>query len=171
VLEWLHRTLLATPDSVYCSAIHGALRLNKHTGVSVEFANAGHPRPIHISGGQVTVVEGAGAIAGALSDFDEPPSVSLLLVPGDVLIMYTDGLLESPAPRLATEDLVAHLRRAVSAGGEVMDVIDDLIAAGQEPGNDDSDDTAVLVLSVDEVGSLVTGSPGPGRSGTPTASH
>jgi len=156
VLEWLHRTLSATPDSVYCSAIHGALRLNKDTGVSVEFANAGHPRPIHISGGRVTVVEGAGAIAGALSDFNEPPSVSLILAPGDVLIMYTDGLLESPSPRLTTDDLVAQLSRAVSAGGEVMDVIDDLIAAGQEPGSDDSDDTAVLAFRADEIRSTTT---------------
>ena len=37
-----------------------------------------------------------------------------------------------------------------------MDVIDDLIAAGQEPGNDDSDDTAVLVFRADEVRSTTT---------------
>lgn len=156
VLEWLHRTLLASPDSVYCSAIHGVLRLKKSAGVSVEFANAGHPRPIHITDGQIVVIDGAGAIAGALSDFDEPPTVALALAPGDVLILYTDGLLESPSPRLTTEDLVMRLRTALAAGREVMDVIDDLITAGQEPGNDQGDDTAVLVFHVDDVDSSMS---------------
>lgn len=150
VLAWLHRTLQATPDSVYCSAVHGSLRINKQSGISVEFANAGHPRPIHVSGGRVTVVEGAGSIAGALSEFVEPPSVALALAPGDTLILYTDGLLESTSPRLTTDDLVDELQPAAATQDGVMEVLDELMAKSRREDDVDRDDTAVLVFFVDD---------------------
>ena len=149
VLEWLHRTLLATDDSVYCSAIHGALRLDKHRGVSIDFANAGHPRPIHISGDRIEVLDRAGPIAGALTDFAEPPTVSLALAPGDFLVVYTDGLLESPSPRLSPDDLVERLAVAVRGGEDPMDVIDDLMASAADSADRHRDDTAVLVFHVE----------------------
>lgn len=149
VLEWLHRTLLATDDSVYCSAIHGMLRLNPPTGISIEFANAGHPRPILCSRGEAHVVEPAGSIAGALPEFGIPPTVVLQLAPGDHLVMYTDGLLDSPSPRLSDDDLVARLGTAVASGDDPMAIIDELIASADTSAQDHRDDTAVLVFQVD----------------------
>jgi PAS domain S-box-containing protein len=115
VLQWLHHTLRATEDSAYCSAIHGNIRLQPD-GVVVELANAGHPRPIHIHHGAVDVIETAGQVAGALDDFVEPPTVSLALAPGDELVFYTDGLIESVTPRCPPEAFARRLRNAADTG-------------------------------------------------------
>jgi phosphoserine phosphatase RsbU/P len=146
VLRWLHDTLMATDDSVYCSAIHGSIRLDTHGEIRIELANAGHPRPILMSESGARSLDPAGSIAGAHASFRQPPSVPVHLAPGDRLVMYTDGLLESLTPRLEPEEFLGHLDDVARHGTPVMDLIDDMIRRADRTDVLRRDDTAVLVL-------------------------
>ncbi len=145
VLTWLHNTLLATPDTVFCSAIQG--RVSMVDGCTMQFANAGHPAPILVRGGNVRVLDEHGMIIGALENFPEPPTVTVELEAGDQVIFYTDGLIESQQPRMTPEHLAARCQAAAGAGAPIIDLIDELIA--QAVTDEDLDDIAVLAFVVE----------------------
>lgn len=145
VLAWLDDTLLASPDTVYCSAIHGKLTRTAQSSFTVELANAGHPRPILIRDGLASVVAEAGGIVGSGLKLPEAPEVTFELGPGDQLVMYSDGLIESLVPRIEAIDFVHRLQRASDDGVAAIDLIDDLLAQAEEA----RDDTTALVFHVD----------------------
>lgn len=71
---------------------------NAETGV-VRFANAGHPKPLLVRRSDNTVkplVNSTGHSQPALGLFDDPPyqATEITLVPGDLLMLFTDGLYE-----------------------------------------------------------------------------
>ena len=146
VLTWLHDTLLATPDTVFCSAIQGTLTLGKRR--TLRFANAGHPAPILVRDGSVRVFDEHGMIIGALDSFSEPPEVTIDLRSGDQLLLYTDGLIESLQPRMSPEHLAARCGRAGHEGMPVIDLVDDLISSAIVD-EDTLDDIAALVFVVE----------------------
>jgi sigma-B regulation protein RsbU (phosphoserine phosphatase) len=57
-------------------------------------ANAGHPPPIAIAGGQRTDVEATGVPMGMFCD-SQFSTIRLTLAPGDTLLVYSDGLTEA----------------------------------------------------------------------------
>lgn len=57
------------------------------------YVNAGHPHPIMIFNNQITELESTGIVFGALSEIDLRRSFVKLL-PGSLLILYTDGIIE-----------------------------------------------------------------------------
>ncbi len=144
VLAWLDDTLKATPGAVYCSAIHGTLAVEGDGPANIELANAGHPRPIHVHRDGVSVIESAGTLAGAVDEFDEPPTVTVELALGDEIVFYTDGLTDSLSPRISDSELAALLETESRSGGSSMDVIDKLMNIDHRSAR--SDDTAVLVM-------------------------
>jgi PAS domain-containing protein len=148
-LTWLHNTLLATPDTVFCSAIQGTVTTRPGTdgGIEVHFANAGHPAPLHIGPHGVRGLEEHGMLLGALDMEAEPPTVAVDLRPGDQMIFYTDGLIESLEPRMSPEALGARCASAGARGDSVIDVVDDLIAQAMKS-HDHRDDIAVLVFDL-----------------------
>jgi sigma-B regulation protein RsbU (phosphoserine phosphatase) len=144
VLAWLDDTIKATPDCVHCSAVHGTIDTTESGIVSIKFANAGHPRPIHISQGTATPLELAGALTGALEKFTEPPTVDVELEPGDELVFYTDGLTDSPVPRIDDAQFIASLEHGATEGRNAIAVIDEMLQRADSSAR--RDDTAVLVL-------------------------
>ncbi len=114
----------------------------------IRLALAGHPQPLHgrASTGRVVPVGSPGGLLGLLHApdlIDTAAEVS----PGDVLVLFTDGLVERHhGSRFFDEGAVAALIVAnLQRSSEEM--ADALIAAAQEfsgPGH--SDDTAVVVL-------------------------
>ena len=115
---------------------------------TIQLALAGHPQPLlgRASGGDVTPVGTPGGLLGLLPG---PPiaDCEIDLEPGDVLVMFTDGLVErrrahdffdegSVAPVLA-----GHL---TSPADTIADAI--ISAANDFAGASRSDDTAVLVV-------------------------
>jgi serine phosphatase RsbU (regulator of sigma subunit) len=92
--------------------------------MDVRFSNAGHPAPLLLRlDGSVTPVEsGRGPLVGALNDaiFAEG---TLALQPGDVLLMYTDGVTEVRAsdPGLGEHELRVTL--AAHAGASAEDIV------------------------------------------------
>jgi serine phosphatase RsbU (regulator of sigma subunit) len=105
------------------------------------WAQAGHPAPLHARAGTTTALERpAGRLLGGLPD-TAFGSATLTLDPGDVLLMYTDGLLER-RDRSIADGLAAAVETLtrVSAGSAqpLVDLLD-----GLRPANPD-DDTCLL---------------------------
>jgi phosphoserine phosphatase RsbU/P len=77
------------PNCQFVTACYGCIDVGSH---EVTFARAGHPHPIHVTAdGCFREVETTGGLLGVFPDGDFP-SVSLIMAPGDKLIVYSDGL-------------------------------------------------------------------------------
>lgn len=121
--------------------------LNPATG-EVSFANAGHNSPILIrASGSVELLEGGGPVLGVLSIATYPEDKARL-DPGDLLVIYSDGVTEATNPadeeygeERFTEELQRH--RGESAEAIVRAVIDSVkkFAAGAPQ----ADDITVIV--------------------------
>lgn len=79
-----------TGPSRYATFIAGRLT----AGGTAELANAGHPRPLLADRRGVRPIEGAGLPLGLFGDSDYVTSC-VALAPGDVLLLYSDGLTEA----------------------------------------------------------------------------
>lgn len=64
---------------------------------AISLANAGHNRPVLCRGGESSIVEVPGLILGVSPEQNFPEKV-LPFRPGDVVVFYTDGLVESEGP-------------------------------------------------------------------------
>jgi len=65
-------------------------------GGKLLMSNAGHPYPVHYvaSAGKAHLIENVNVALGVLSDFNFSEAIERL-APGDVLVLYTDGLIEA----------------------------------------------------------------------------
>lgn len=149
VLRWLDDLLRSTPDTVFCTSVYGTMTPAFDGGVSVVLANGGHPAPVVLRGDGPEVLHQHGSLLGALDHFVEPPTVEVHLAPGDRLVVYTDGLLESSRPRLEPDELVGHLATAAADldASRLMHVVDGLIQRAVRAEGGIRDDMAVLVLT------------------------
>jgi serine phosphatase RsbU (regulator of sigma subunit) len=111
----------------------------------MEFATAGHPPPLILSGsGTVEQLPIAGPIMG-LTDSPEYRTARVTLAPGDVVLLYTDGLTDARAPRriLDEAELSELLRRGTDLQGAALaEFLLTEVTAGEEP----RDDIALLVI-------------------------
>jgi sigma-B regulation protein RsbU (phosphoserine phosphatase) len=127
-LALLNEVLLAdTEPGRFCTAVHAELSPGPH-GCAVRLANGGHPAPlVRRADGHVEHLDEAhGPLVGALpaASFTE---LEVALAPGDLLLLYTDGVVELPG-----EDPGAGERRlaeALAAGGGAS--VDAAVAAGE----------------------------------------
>ena len=105
---------------------------------------AGHPLPYLVRGGQARPVGRIGPLLGAF-DHGHWLAATLELEPGDVLVLYTDGVLDAPGAdsRFGEERLKATLTGATSA----RDALERIRAALREfAGSKQDDDIAVLAM-------------------------
>jgi phosphoserine phosphatase RsbU/P len=134
---------------LFVTALCGVVDLE--TGV-VEYANAGHERPILVrgDGSEPRWVEGGGPLLGAFGRLDLEP-IRVELAPGDCFLTYTDGVTDAMSPngsrfgearlmevvasvREPTPDsLVAGISNAVGTFRETAEPADDvaLLVAGR----------------------------------------
>lgn len=100
-------------DEGFATAVHLAIDLR--TG-SFEIRSAGHPPAVHRSAGtgRWQTFDGEGPALGLLEGMDFPP-VAGLLRPGDVLLLYTDGLVES-----RTRDISSGIDRMLGEAEPVL---------------------------------------------------
>jgi sigma-B regulation protein RsbU (phosphoserine phosphatase) len=81
----------STLTSRFVSMFYGELELN---GVFI-YVNAGHPPPFHLAAdGTVTHLESGGAVLGPLADATYERGF-VTVRPGDMLVLYTDGVVET----------------------------------------------------------------------------
>ena len=84
----IHRSTLT---SRFVSLFYGELELNGN----FLYVNAGHPPPFHLAAdGEVTLLEEGGVVMGPLPDATYERGY-VKLGPGDLLVLYTDGIAEA----------------------------------------------------------------------------
>jgi serine phosphatase RsbU (regulator of sigma subunit) len=107
------------------------------------WAQAGHPPPVLIRGATAEPLNPpAGVLLGAAKD--EYQAATLALLPGDLLLLYSDGLIE--ARHRSLEQGLAILRRAVRG---VTDPVRAISVALRALGSADAeDDTCLVALRV-----------------------
>jgi sigma-B regulation protein RsbU (phosphoserine phosphatase) len=131
-------------DTRFCTAIYAALERTEH-GASVRIASGGHPHAIVLrADGTSEQIGGTGMLLGWRRD---PPLSEQIaeLQPGDVLILYTDGLTDTTRVQVGVDAVVGAATTTVSRHpAEIADALERLATANGEL----SDDLAVLVLRV-----------------------
>jgi len=151
VMAMLNEAILdQRSDHRFCTALFGQLHLLDGGGARVDFVTAGHPLPlVRRAGGAVEAVGSHSTVLGVVPD----PSLhadSLRLGPGDLLLLYTDGVTE--VRRRGREVFgVEQLRTLLSEIGEVSaakaaERVEDAVlnASGGPP----RDDLAIVAVRI-----------------------
>jgi len=110
-------------SSLFITALCATVRLR--TG-HVRLANAGHEPPLLVpaDGGPITWLEGSGPLLGAFAQI-QLAECSTVLAPGDLVLLYTDGVTDARAPsgeRFGDARLVEALD--ASRDGTAADVVE-----------------------------------------------
>ena len=141
----LNETLRSQPDLPLCTAICASLSERPDGTALVTMASAGHPPPLRVRGGTVAEIGEPGTIAGAF-DGERWPTASIEIAPGDVLVFYTDGVLDAVGAngRFGERRLREALGGTNGGAGERLEALRAAIDAFQR--GPQRDDTTVLVL-------------------------
>jgi serine phosphatase RsbU (regulator of sigma subunit) len=160
------RLLAQTEVERHCTLVHGHLRPSKERPfvLAVTLTLAGHHPPLVLR--TTGEVEEAGRTGTVLALFDEPElhDAELELAPGEVLCVFTDGLVEARrgAELFGTERVADLLRRhAGRSADELAGVVLDAVRAFH--GDRLVDDLAMLLVrNVGGVAAPGVSAPGPG---------
>ncbi|MDQ1705332.1 MAG: phosphoserine phosphatase RsbU/P [Frankiaceae bacterium] len=144
VLEGLNHMVLARDEPErFLSAVYLTIRQSAR-GVEVRLARAGHPAPLlRRADGTVEVIEAPGGLLGCLPD-PAVKDVRLLLEPGDLLLLYTDGVSEARRgdDQFTDRRLQALLSSTCPDPRTIVDVVIEAVLA--HSGEELADDVAVL---------------------------
>jgi phosphoserine phosphatase RsbU/P len=114
---------------------------------TLQYTNAGHPLPILIDGhGQATHLENGGALLGVFPDWQYEDS-EISMHPGDLLLLFTDGITEAMAPdgeEFGESRLIAAAKR--SPGQSLDDLRSQILDCVGSFCNSRLDDDATLIL-------------------------
>jgi PAS domain S-box-containing protein len=105
---------------------------------------AGHPPPYHVHDGRATLVETQAQLLG-LDDTGDWTTATVSLEPGDLLVLYTDGVIDTGGAdeRFGAQRLAEAVRGAEGAADAVRRIDSALSAFSEGP---QRDDTAALVV-------------------------
>jgi serine phosphatase RsbU (regulator of sigma subunit) len=157
MLDALDAELLrrAGDDEPFLTAQVIVLRVAGDGSVNFGIANGGHPHPLVLRrSGEVEVVEVPGGILGTMAT--EPrPSLVGTLAPGELVMLYTDGLSEARDGGRFFGDAALADCLVNAGGGSAADVADEVVGAATAfTQGRIVDDIAVVVLRGTTPGSL-----------------
>lgn len=137
ILQSADRTFAAEePETIATAAV--AL-YDPHTR-RLEFASAGHPPLALVRAGRAAFINGTTGLPLGVEEESAFSCESVVLEPGDTLVFYTDGLIET------TRDLCSgqkHLAEMLEThGGDVVKIVDGMLDGAQR------DDVALLQVAV-----------------------
>ncbi|MFD9653678.1 SpoIIE family protein phosphatase [Streptomyces mirabilis] len=146
VMRSTNRLLIDLGAELFASCLY--LRLDPAREVAV-MSRAGHPPPLLLRpDGRVRVLDLAGGPLLGIDAAATYPTTEVPLVPGSVLALYTDGLIESPGVDI--EDALADLGRKLTEGGDLSlnALADRLVEQTGAVTHERLDDVALLLLRV-----------------------
>ena len=148
LLGWLNRLALHWPTSLTATVIAGRYDPGRRT---LTWAQAGHLPPVLVRGGKAVALEPpAGILLGAV-EAPEYAVETTPLEPGDLLLLYTDGLIERRERSLQEGlDLLVRAASATGrrAGGADPDtVLDHVLEVFGAP--NPNDDTCVVAIGIE----------------------
>ncbi|WP_329619260.1 SpoIIE family protein phosphatase [Streptomyces sp. NBC_01255] len=115
VMRGTNRLLIDLDPGQFASCCY--VLLHPETG-EARAVRAGHPQPLLLSpGGTTRLVELAGGVVLGVDDRASYPVTRLRLAPGDVLALFTDGLVERPGTDI--DEGIERLRRALASTGSM----------------------------------------------------
>jgi serine phosphatase RsbU (regulator of sigma subunit) len=137
-------------SEMFCTAVFGVLERDGE-GFGFTFALAGHPRPVRVGADGLAHQEGVPGQAIGLFPKIGITESRIVLCPGDVLLLYTDGATDVPGPTgmdtdgwaLVVADLVAHAEADTAAA--IARLAHDWLARHHASARE-RDDVALLVL-------------------------
>ncbi|MFC8342999.1 PP2C family protein-serine/threonine phosphatase [Streptomyces sp. NPDC057280] len=143
VMSSTNRLLIDLGSDLFASCLY--LRLDPAHGRAV-MARAGHPPPLlRRPDGKVRVLDLAGGPLLGIDGSAVYPTTEVELAPGSVLVLYTDGLIESPGVDI--EDALADLGRRLAAAGDLpLDALADELVGQGGAEQERIDDVALLLL-------------------------
>jgi PAS domain S-box-containing protein len=156
VLLAVHRALQRSGSCTFLTAIYGELDL-AHDTARLTIAVGGHPLPLLIREGRVSAIGEPGTLLGLVNS-PNVRSTSHELIPGDMLVLYTDGATDMRPPLGIAPDefeaLVAACARDAGPRATVMaDLLGDAFDAIQ-PFDRRDDDVAAMVLRLERAARL-----------------
>ncbi len=143
-LAHLNRALVELRTTSLCTV--GALQLTERDGaVEATVVCAGHPRPYLVRGGVPQEIGRWGPMVGAFEDSTWTAD-RVVLEPGDVLVLYTDGVIDADGADDRFGD--ARLAATLTGTGDASDAVGRIRRALEafEVG-EQADDTAVLAIA------------------------
>ncbi len=143
VVDQLNRALRELPQLSLVSLCCAALRISDGRA-SADVLLAGHPTAFRVRGGELTAAGATSSLLG-IDDDCRFRTAEVTLEPGDLLVLYTDGVIDTfgERDRFGEERLVETLRDAADADDAIDRVESALSAFAHGP---QRDDTAVLVV-------------------------
>lgn len=141
------RLLAATEDERHCTLVYGHARPTAH-GIAVTLSLAGHHQPLVLRSSGAVEPVGRLGMPLALIDAPELHDTTTLLAAGEVLCMFTDGLVESrrDVEMYGAERVADFL--AEHAGQTARDLSTGLVESVRSfHGGDLADDLALLLLA------------------------
>ncbi|MFI9341992.1 SpoIIE family protein phosphatase [Streptomyces sp. NPDC052773] len=143
VMRSTNRLLIDLGVDLFASCLY--LRLDPAHGRAV-MARAGHPPPLlRRPDGRVRVLDLAGGPLLGIDASAGYPTTEVELAPGSVLLLYTDGLIESPGVDI--EDALATLGRRLGEAGQLpLDELADVLIGQGAGAEERGDDVALLLL-------------------------
>jgi anti-sigma regulatory factor (Ser/Thr protein kinase)/putative methionine-R-sulfoxide reductase with GAF domain len=144
-LGLLDRFVQSMPEPAMATAAYAVL--DPETG-DVRLASAGHLPAIVIGSGRAEVLERSPTSPLGAIPFATYPEQETRLAAGEILVFYTDGLVERPKVALSTslDDLLSVLSDAASADGICRTALERLL-----PSHNLRDDVAIVAVQTDPV--------------------
>ncbi|GHB74731.1 hypothetical protein GCM10010377_76440 [Streptomyces viridiviolaceus] len=145
IVEWLDRATLDVAEVSMATLVFARMSENASGQCELSWTNAGHPPPLLVTREGVAryLTDGHGMLLGVTPE-QVRPDATAELPPEATLILYTDGLIESPGRNL--DEGLDRLRRhaAALAHRPLESFTDELLARARPPDNDD--DVALLAV-------------------------
>jgi serine phosphatase RsbU (regulator of sigma subunit) len=124
VLRSLNRTMRSRRSRAFCTALYGTVQ-RRPNGVELTFASGGHPLPLLARPGCPAFAVGLhGSLIGVLEDIDVT-TTTVTLLPGDTVVLYTDGATDVSPPHGLTDAALAELVEGAAAETASADALAD----------------------------------------------
>lgn len=167
IVEWLDQASVRIAEMSMATLVFARVTVTDDGQWELSWTNAGHPPPLLITHDGVTrsLTGGSGLLLGVDPDQDRADATTVLPA-GSTLLLYTDGLIESPG-RSLDEGLCRLSRQAACLVHRPLESFTDRLLARVRP-SDNEDDVALLVVRVPSAASAAgTGRSVPPRPGGP----